>query len=159
MNRRRYGVLLLAAAAAAGCKLERYSPQATERTPLRPHLISVRSVVYPVSELEAARAWYASLLGSRPYIDGPSYVGFDVNGYELGLDPDTTKPASDASGTIVYWTVPSADSVVARAVALGATVYEPVRDVRSGVRMGAVLDPFGNILGVVDMPAPAAAVR
>ena len=159
MDRRRYGIVLLAAAAAAGCKLERYSPQATERTPQRPPLISVRSVVYPVSDLEAAKTWYASLLGSRPYIDGPSYVGFDVSGYELGLDPDTTNPTPDAGGTIVYWTVTSADSVVARAVSLGATMHDPVRDMRTGVRMGAVLDPFGNILGVVEVPDPDTAVR
>ena len=37
------------------------------------------------TDLDAAKAWYAKVLGVRPYFDTPYYVGFNVGGFELGL--------------------------------------------------------------------------
>jgi len=51
-------------------------------------LLGLRTVVYPVTDLDAAKAWYASLVGHAPYFDQPFYVGFEVGGFELGLMPD-----------------------------------------------------------------------
>ena len=48
----------------------------------------LRTVIYPVSDLEKAKAWYGQVLKSRPMFDKPFYVGFNVGGFELGLDPD-----------------------------------------------------------------------
>ena len=48
----------------------------------------LRTVVYKVPDLERAKAWYARILGIEPYFAEPFYVGFQVGGFELGLDPD-----------------------------------------------------------------------
>ena len=46
----------------------------------------------------------------------------------------------------------NADSAFARLIGLGATALEPIQDVGGGVKIGAVKDPFGNFLGVVENP-------
>jgi catechol 2,3-dioxygenase-like lactoylglutathione lyase family enzyme len=72
-------------------------------------LLGLRTVIYPAPDLDGAKRWYASVLGVQPYFDEPFYVGFDVGGYELGLDPD---PAAAGSGPRTYWGVEDADAAL-----------------------------------------------
>jgi predicted enzyme related to lactoylglutathione lyase len=51
-----------------------------------------------------------------------------------------------------YWGVPDADAEVARLLALGASVHDPVKDVGGGIKVGSVWDPFGNVFGVIENP-------
>ena len=44
----------------------------------------LRTVIYKVPDLEAAKAWYSRALGIEPYFAEPYYVGFQVGGFELG---------------------------------------------------------------------------
>ena len=50
-------------------------------------LLGLRTVVYELYDLKAAKEWYTEALGFGPYFDEPFYVGFNVGGYELGLVP------------------------------------------------------------------------
>lgn len=50
----------------------------------------LRTIIYHVKDIEEAKNWYSSVPGVKPYFDQPYYVGFNVEGYELGLDPDLT---------------------------------------------------------------------
>ncbi|MGH7507133.1 MAG: VOC family protein [Longimicrobiales bacterium] len=163
MDLRRSAFLLLTAAATAtGCKLERNPPRAGAdgtRAEDEVALLGLRTVIYHVADLDAAKEWYASLLGTRPSFDAPFYVGFTVGGFELGLAPDTTTVAPGAAGAVAYWGVTNADSAFARALAAGATSHEPVQAVGGGVRIGSVRDPFGNILGLVENPDFQSAAR
>lgn len=52
----------------------------------------LRTAVYGVSDLQKAKEWFTMVTGIKPYFDEPFYVGFNIGGYELGLDPDL-KPA------------------------------------------------------------------
>jgi hypothetical protein len=52
-----------------------------------------------------------NFLGIKPYFDQPFYVGFNVGGYELDLDPDPSSPIG-AGGVIVYWGVSDADAAL-----------------------------------------------
>lgn len=108
----------------------------------------LRTVVYRVPDLTAARDWYAVLLGETAYFDEPFYVGFNVGGYELGLVPLEEK----APGSTTYWGVPNADTAYARLLELGATAHEPVTEVGGGIKVAAVLDPSGNVVGVIENP-------
>jgi len=71
--------------------------------------LGLRTVIYPAPDLAAAKSWFAQLLGVEPYFDQPFYVGFDVGGYELGLQPDV--PAEE--GPTTYWGVANADEALA----------------------------------------------
>lgn len=47
----------------------------------------ISTVVYPVEDLDRAKAFYGTLLGIEPYVDEAYYVGFRVGDQEIGLDP------------------------------------------------------------------------
>ena len=115
-------------------------------------LQGLRSQIYQVSDLDAAKAWYTALLGHPPYFDEPFYVGFNVGGYELGLQPRENPDADQAKEAITYWGVPDVEDAYAKLLALGAKPYQAVQDVGGGIKLGAVLDPMGSILGVIENP-------
>ena len=112
-------------------------------------LLGLRTAIYPVSDLEKAKRWYALALGFEPYFDQPFYVGFTVGGFELGLIPDGS---AGTSGPQPLWGVASAASALAHLLALGATALEPVTEVGEGIKVAAVIDPFGNRLGLIENP-------
>ena len=114
-------------------------------------LQGLRTVIYSVSDLDRAKSWYAQALGQQPYFDQPFYVGFNVGGFELGLDPDTSnvKPGNNA---VAYWGVPAAKAAYARLLSLGASEAMTLRDVGEGIVVGTVLDPFGNVVGIIENP-------
>jgi predicted enzyme related to lactoylglutathione lyase len=109
----------------------------------------LRTVIYPVSDLEQATAWYGRVLGIDPYFQQPYYVGFSVGGFELGLVPDG-QPGP--AGATAYWGTPDAAAEVARLLALGAVVDSPLTDVGGGIRVATVRDPDGNLFGVIENP-------
>ena len=111
----------------------------------------LRSAIYPVADLAAAKAWYADLLGVSPYFDQPFYVGFSIGGFELGLLPDGGGKAG-TTGVRAYWGVADADAALAKILAAGATVEEPVTDVGDGIKVASAVDPFGNVLGIMHNP-------
>ncbi len=109
----------------------------------------LRTVIYPVADLPAARLWYAQALEQQPYFDQPFYVGFSVGGFELGLVPDGE---AGTSGAQALWGVDNADDAYAKLLALGATSIETVTEVGDGIRVAAVQDPFGNRFGIIENP-------
>lgn len=112
-------------------------------------ILGLRTAIYPVTDLAAAKAWYAQVLEKQPYFDEPFYVGFAVGGFELGLVPDGV---AGVAGAQPLWGVASAVDAYARLLALGATALEPVNDVGGGIKVGAVCDPFGNHFGIIENP-------
>jgi len=114
--------------------------------------LGLRTAIYHVDDLEKAKAWYSAVLATPPYFDQPFYVGFNVGGYELGLNPDLSKTKPGAGGTVTYWGVADADAALAHLLELGARPHEALQDVGEGIRVAAVLDPFGNVLGIIENP-------
>lgn len=115
-------------------------------------LMGLRTAIYAVADLAQAKAWYAEVLERAPYFDEDFYVGFNVGGFELGLVPEPDAPVERDAAGVAFWGVADADMAYARLVTLGAADHEPVQDVGGGVKIGAVRDPFGNVLGVVENP-------
>ncbi len=119
-------------------------------------LQGLRTVIYQVSDLERAKEWYSTVVGTPPYFDEPFYVGFNVGGYELGLDPDMSGASgherSGGGGVRAYWGVESAAETYQRLLDLGATVHSALRDVGEGILVASVLDPFGNLFGIIENP-------
>ena len=105
------------------------------------------TVIYRVTDIERAKSWYSAAFQQAPYFDQPFYVGFNVGGYELGLLPDATQSTAGA-----YWGVKGINAVYARLLELGAAPRTEVTDVGEGIRTAEVLDPFGNVLGIIENP-------
>ncbi|MFI9050357.1 VOC family protein [Streptomyces sp. NPDC053427] len=110
----------------------------------------IKTVLHPVSDLAAAKAVYAALLGVPPMADEPYYVGFEAAGQHIGLVPGGG-PQSMTS-PVAYWHVPDLEAKLAEMTAAGATVKEPARDVGGGRLVATVTDPDGNVLGLLQEP-------
>ncbi|MPR33884.1 VOC family protein [Salmonirosea aquatica] len=109
----------------------------------------IRTVIYAAPDLASVRDWYRRAFEQEPYFDEPFYVGFDINGFELGLDPNA--PLHDGS-TVAYWQVEDIASDFAGLLAMGATSFEDPHEVGGGISTGTVKDPFGNKIGLIQMP-------
>src|SRR3954462_8632448 len=107
----------------------------------------LKTVLHPVSDLEAAKAVYTALLGTAPQTDSPYYVGFDVEGQQIGLVPGGA--AQGLTSPVAYWHVPDIEAKLAEVTAAGATVKEPAHDVGGGRLVATVTDPDGNVLGLL----------
>jgi predicted enzyme related to lactoylglutathione lyase len=114
-----------------------------------PHFLGLRTAIYAAPDLTAAKRWYAEAFGTQPYFDEPFYVGFNVGGYELGLDPDLTP----AEGTpVTYWGVANLQTAWQDLVQLGATPLSEPQNVGGPIWVATVRDPFGNVLGLIENP-------
>ena len=114
-------------------------------------ILGLRTAIYHVDDLQKAKEWYAQVLGFKPYFDEPFYVGFNVGGYELGLNPDASKVTMGGS-TFAYWGVDDVRNEYARLLELGAKRHEDVQDVGGNILVATVTDPWGNIFGIIENP-------
>ncbi len=112
-------------------------------------LKGLRTVIYPAPDIQKATEWYKTILGEEPYFEEPYYVGFDVGGYELGLQPDR-KPGTQ--GSIVYWGVEDIRGAWKKLIDAGAKPDEEIMHVGGDVYVATVIDPFGNLLGIIQNP-------
>ena len=180
-------------------------------------LRGLSTVRYQAADLDAAKKWYAEVLGVQPYFERPGYAEFRLGDHqhELGLldaayaamlrapspspaptpppsastaqSPAATHPAPAAAmaspaathpaavrssasaqspsddalsaagagqpdhpaGVVVYWHVDDVDAAYARLLDLGASPHEPPRQFGEGFVGASVVDPFGNILGIM----------
>ena len=110
--------------------------------------LGLRTIIYPAADLDAAKAWFSTLLGAAPYFDEAFYVGFDVAGYELGLLPD----ADPEAGPVTYWGVANCDEGLAWLLGAGAAPRQPVTDVGGDIRTASVLAPTGSVIGIIENP-------
>ncbi len=125
-------------------------------------LRGMATVSYWADDLKAARQWYAELLGGAPYFErpdaeNPAYIEFRIGDYqdELGIIDRKYAPpgtSADPGGAVLYWHVDDIEASLARLKAMGATEYEPLTPREAGFITASVVDPFGNILGVMVNP-------
>jgi predicted enzyme related to lactoylglutathione lyase len=107
----------------------------------------IKTVLHPVSDLEAAKPVYAALLGVDPDADAPYYVGFEAAGQHIGLVPGGGPQGM--TSPVTFWHVADIEAKLAEVTAAGATINEPVRDVGHGRLVATVTDPDGNVLGLL----------
>lgn len=115
-------------------------------------ILGLRTVIYHVPDLQRAKAWYSTAFGVQPYFDEAFYVGFNIGGYELGLDPSTKGAPPGPGGAVAYWGVGDAEAAVQHFTQAGASLEAPVQDVGGGIRVATVADPFGNLVGLIENP-------
>ena len=126
-------------------------------------LRGLTTVSYWADDLEAAKDWYAELLGIDPYFrrpeaGPPAYIEFRLGDYEheLGLIDTRYAPASSATGpggVILYWHVDDVPAALDRLLSMGAKPHQPITEWGTkGFITASVVDPFGNVLGIMYNP-------
>ena len=107
--------------------------------------------VIPVKDLAAAKELYGTLFGVAPSMDEVYYVGFDVDGQHVGLDPNGH--TKGMTGPVEYWQVDDITKSLDALLAAGAEAQQPVTDVGGGTLIATVKDRDGNVIGLVQAPA------
>ena len=114
-------------------------------------LLGLRTSVYRVSDINAAKEWYSRVFGVSPYFDEPFYVGFNVAGYELGLQPaEMDGQAGDS--VLTYWGVDDCQAMYKYLLESGAKAHEEPQDVGGGIVVATVRDPWSNVIGIIFNP-------
>jgi predicted enzyme related to lactoylglutathione lyase len=109
----------------------------------------LRTVIYHVNDLSKAKEWYTAVTGVQPYFDEPFYVGFDIHGFELGLDPDISQLVP-GNQTVSYWDVEDIASAIDQLVKLKGTLIQDKTTVGGPIFVAIVQDPFGNHIGLIE---------
>ena len=110
----------------------------------------IKTVIYPVKDIAAAKKLYSKLLGVEPYANQAYYVGFRVGDQEIGLDPNGHKQGM--TGPVGYYHVDDIKKSLQQLLDAGATVQQEVKDVGGGKLIAAVLDADSNIIGLIQLP-------
>ena len=115
-------------------------------------LKKLRTVVYHVADIAAAKEWYIQVTGIQPYFDEPFYVGYNIGGYELGLQPEENPIQDKAESVVAYWGVENINSEYKRLLDLGALEYQSPQNVGGDIIVATLKDPWGNIIGLIYNP-------
>jgi len=111
----------------------------------------VRTIIYPVKDIAAAKQLYGTLVGETPYADEAYYVGFKVDGQDVGLDPNGH--SRGMTGPVGYWHVDDINETLETLLAAGAETQEPIRDVGGGRLIATLRDADGNPIGLLQDPS------
>ena len=113
-------------------------------------------------DIRAARDWYTRFLGIEPYFErpdsqNPAYIEYRIGDYqdELGIiDRKFAPPGTPKSpgGVVAYWHVDDVQATLDKLKGMGAREHEPLTKREAGFITASVVDPFGNILGIMYNP-------
>ncbi|RKN80579.1 VOC family protein [Paenibacillus ginsengarvi] len=128
-----------------------------------PTLRGMANVSFWAEDLGAAKTWYSKLLGMEPYFQSPSpenpaYIEYRIGDLqdELGIiDKKYAPKAATMTGTggaTLYWHVDDVAGMLNKLEELGATLYEPLTERGVDWITASVVDPFGNIIGLIHSP-------
>lgn len=112
----------------------------------------LRTTIYTVPDIAKAKEWYSKAFGTQPYFDEAFYVGFNIGGYELGLQPEEELVKTKTSNVVAYWGVDDLNSVFNHFLDSGATGNEEPQDVGGEIKVATVKDPWDNVIGLIYNP-------
>lgn len=115
-------------------------------------MLGLRTTIYKVGDLHTAKDWYGKAFETPPYFDEPYYVGFNIGGFELGLQPEEEPTTVKTESVVSYWGVDNIQETYDRLIKLGAAAHEPPYNVGGDLMTATVKDPFGNIIGLIYNP-------
>ena len=115
-------------------------------------MLGLRTAIYKVGDIVKATEWYAKAFRTKPYFNEPFYVGFNIGGYELGLQPEESPTTEKPESVTALWGVDDIHAEDKYLLELGATVFEVPTNVGGELMVASVKDPWGNILGLIYNP-------
>lgn len=118
----------------------------------RTKILGLRTTIYQVNDLEKATTWYSKAFQGEPYFKEAYYVGFNIDGFELGLQPTEENPSSTKTNVVAYWGVNNIEQQYQRFLDLGAKELEKPKNVGGEVVTATLVDPFGNVIGLIYNP-------
>jgi predicted enzyme related to lactoylglutathione lyase len=106
----------------------------------------IDAIIYPVKDLAVAKSLFGELTGVEPYADESYYVGYKVDGKDIGLDPTGHKKGM--SGAVVFWRTDDIEASLRALLDAGAEELSGIKDVGGGKLIATVKDADGNVVGL-----------
>jgi len=116
-------------------------------------ILGLRTVIYQVNDIAGAKDWYSKAFKTNPYFDEPFYVGFNIGGYELGLQPTKESFENKQESVVAYWGVNDVEEEYKRLVEAGATENEAPQNVGGDIVVATLKDPWNNVIGLIYNPS------
>ena len=118
---------------------------------MKSSMLGLRTTIYKVFDLTDAKDWYTKVFQVPPYFEEEFYVGFNIAGYELGLQPEyLVTEKHDA--VVSYWGVENVEAEFNRILELGATAHEEPQNVGGDIMVATLKDPWHNVIGLIYNP-------
>jgi len=135
-----------------GHSQEKTEPTQKEKNMEQKSILGLRTTIYKVNDIGKARDWYEKAFETKAYFDEPYYVGFNIGGYELGLQPEEGTKGEKMESVVSYWGVENIQEVYDRFILLGATENEKPYNPGGEMMTATLKDPFGNVIGLIYNP-------
>ena len=116
------------------------------------NILGLRTASYKVGDIRKAKEWYTKAFETEPYFDEPFYVGFNIEGYELGIMPEENPTKDKVESSVAYWGVNEIEKVYNRLIELGASKDQEPTNVGGELMIASIKDPWGNIIGLIYNP-------
>lgn len=115
-------------------------------------ILGLRTTIYQVGDINKAKEWYSKVFETQPYFDQPFYIGFNIGGYELGLQPEDNPTTQKVTSVVTYWGVENINEVFDAFITKGAIENEAPYNVGGDIMTATCKDPWGNIIGLIYNP-------
>lgn len=114
-----------------------------------PTILGLRTTIYKVSDITRAKEWYTKVFQTTPYFDETYYVGFNIAGYELGLQAEESPKWENIA---VFWGVENITETYNYFVECGAREVEKPMNVGWEIMVATLKDPWDNLIGLIYNP-------
>ena len=115
-------------------------------------VLGLRTAIYKVTDIKQGKEFYTKAFGVEPYFDEVYYAGFNIGGYELGVQPDNTPATQKEESVNTFWGVNDIEEQYAHFISCGATEVEKPMNVGGNIMVATLKDPWGNIIGLIYNP-------
>ena len=117
------------------------------------------TVTFFADDMASARAWYTTVFEAAPYFvreaaGEPAYLEWRTGDHQHEFGLLNTRfaphpPSGGPAGVVLYWAVDDVTTAYRRLLDLGARPHGEPTERGPGFVTASVVDPFGNILGVM----------
>ena len=104
----------------------------------------IKTILYPVNDIDQSKTVFRKLLGVEPYADQPYYVGFRIDDQDIGL-----VPGNPEGGVTAFFHVDDIKGSLQILVDAGAQIIQNIKNVGGERLIASAKDKDGNIIGLV----------
>ena len=109
----------------------------------------IAAVMIFSKDIKKTAHWYSRLTGIKPAIYEREQALINLGKVKLVFHLNDSKSPLSSGGQVAYWKVKDFDSVLKRAVKLGAKVHRGPKEFKElGIRIAQIKDPFGSVFGI-----------
>ena len=104
----------------------------------------VKTIIYPVKDINESKTLFRKLLAVEPYADQPYYVGFKIGDQDIGLVPNNPE-----AGMTAFYHVDDIKNSLQILLDGGGIIIQDVKNVGGGRLIASIRDKDSNIIGLI----------